>query len=335
MFAAVTALLVGWLIGPAVIRFLRRQGSEQPIREDGPQSHLAKNTTPTMGGLLILLSLLSALLLWGNLQSHYFWLMFLTTATFAGIGGVDDYLKIAKQSSKGISVRLKLSLQTLATAAILLYIMQAGLVGDYYDLLIPFTKDWILPIGVVGFCVIGFLSVVGSSNAVNLTDGLDGLAILPAVIIAGGLGVYAYVTGHTVFADYLGLPHIPGTQELVVFTAAFIGAGLSFLWFNAHPAQIFMGDIGSLTIGALLAVMAIIVRQEIVFVIMAGVFVAEAVSVMMQVASYKMTGKRILRMAPLHHHFELRGWTETQVVVRFWIITILLVLVGLVGLKIR
>ena len=213
--------------------------------------------------------------------------------------------------------------------------MQAGLVGDYYDLLIPFTKDWILPIGVVGFCVIGFLSVVGSSNAVNLTDGLDGLAILPAVIIAGGLGVYAYVTGHTVFADYLGLPHIPGTQELVVFTAAFIGAGLSFLWFNAHPAQIFMGDIGSLTIGALLAVMAIIVRQEIVFVIMAGVFVAEAVSVMMQVASYKMTGKRILRMAPLHHHFELRGWTETQVVVRFWIITILLVLVGLVGLKIR
>ena len=335
VFAALTAFLIGQWLGPWFINKLRQSGKEQTVRDDGPQSHLKKNQTPTMGGLLILVSLFVTVLLWGDLGSAHIWTLLLTTAAFAAIGGLDDYLKIHHGNARGLSARLKISLQSLVAVAALFYLWHAGLIGDDIGLNIPYTKNVVLPLGVVGFFIVGYLTVVGASNGVNLTDGLDGLAILPAVLIGGGLAVYAYAIGNAVFADYLGVAYIAGAHELVIVCAALFGAGLAFLWFNAYPAQVFMGDVGSLAIGALLGMIAVMVRQEIIFMIMSGVFVMETLSVMLQVMSYKTTGKRMFRMAPLHHHFELKNWPENQVVVRFWIVTIILVLIGLAGLKIR
>lgn len=335
VFAALTALLIGWIFGPSFIRWLAAHKREQPIRDDGPATHLHKNQTPTTGGILILISLLPAVLLWADLTSAYTWLLLAVMLCFGYIGWLDDIAKIKQHNSKGLSARQKIIAQSLLAAGVLGFIWHNGLIGDYADIIIPYTKNIVLPLGAVGFFVIGYLAIVGSSNAVNLTDGLDGLAILPSVMIAGGLGVFAYISSNAIFSDHLGLPYLPDSEEVVIFLAAFMGAGLAFLWFNAHPAQIFMGDVGSLAIGAMLATVAILVRQEIVFMIMSGVFVVEALSVMGQVISFKLTGQRIFRMAPLHHHFELKGWNETQVVVRFWIITIVLVLIGLSAIKIR
>ena len=335
LFAAVTAFFIGLWAGPAFIRRQRRREIGQPVRDDGPQSHLQKEGTPTMGGVLIIAAWFSACLLWGNLANPYLWLLLLTTGVFAAIGWVDDRAKLARGSARGLSVRGKLALQSLVALVALLVIWRGGFIGENTAITIPYWKATALSLGGIGFLLVGYLAVVGSSNAVNLTDGLDGLAILPAVMIAGGLGVYAYISSHSIFSGYLDLPYIPGTEELVIFCAALIGAGLAFLWFNAYPAQVFMGDVGSLAVGAALGLVAVLVRQEIIFALMAGVFVAEAVSVIAQVFSYKTTGRRILLMAPLHHHFELYGWKENQVVVRFWIMTFILVLVGLAGLKIR
>lgn len=335
VFAAITSLVIGWVIGPAFIRWLSSRGNDQPIRSDGPSSHHHKSKTPTMGGILILISMLLSLLLWGDLSSLYTWLMVVVMVLFASIGWVDDMAKIKQNNAKGLSARKKLALQSIYTIGILYFIWHNDLIGGYEDIAIPYTKNLMLSLGTAGFFIIGYLAIVGSSNAVNLTDGLDGLAILPSVMVAGGLGVFAYVTSHAIFSDHLGLPYIEGIHEVVIFIAAFIGAGLAFLWFNAHPAQVFMGDVGSLAIGAVLGTIAVLIRQEIIFIIMSGVFVMEALSVIMQVISYKLTGRRIFKMAPIHHHFELKGWNETQVVIRFWIITIVLVLIGLAGLKIR
>ncbi|MCH9704743.1 MAG: phospho-N-acetylmuramoyl-pentapeptide-transferase [Proteobacteria bacterium] len=335
MFAALTAFFIGLYAGPAFIRRLRRKDIGQQVRDDGPQSHLEKSGTPTMGGVLIIAAWFIAALLWADLSNPYLWLVLLTTAAFAGIGWIDDSRKVYQKNTKGLSMRAKLALQSLLALVALTIIWQADLINGATEITIPYWKATALSLGVVGFFVFGYLTLVGASNAVNLTDGLDGLAILPAVMISGGLGVYAYISGHTFFSDYVGVVYIPGIHELVIFCAALIGAGLAFLWFNAYPAEIFMGDVGSLAIGAALGLVAVLVRQEIIFALMSGVFVMEAVSVILQVFSYKTTGRRVLLMAPLHHHFELRGWKENQVVVRFWIITFILVLVGLAGLKIR
>ena len=333
-FAMLTALALGFLLGP---RFIRSRDSRhmQPIREDGPQSHQAKQNTPTMGGGFILLSMSGALLLWGDLQSFYLWVALAALLYFGLVGYCDDRAKIAHGTSRGLSARAKIGLQSAGAAVLLFALLRHPPFRESIDLIVPFAPDLSLPLGVGGFCALGYLAIVGSSNAVNLTDGLDGLAILPAIAVAGGLGVYGYVGGHAAFSTYLGLPHLPGAQEMAIFCAALIGAGLAFLWFNAYPAEVFMGDVGSLAIGAALGIVAVIVRQEIVFIIMSGVFVVEALSVITQVASYKILGRRVFRMAPLHHHFELKGWRENQVVVRFWIVTIILVLVGLSALKIR
>ena len=335
IFAALTALIIGWFIGPAFIRNMRRANRGQPVRDDGPQTHRYKEKTPTMGGLLILASLLLSLLLWGDLTSKHLWVMLLTICGFAAIGYLDDYRKIKRMNAKGISAKTKLLLQSVVAIAALWILWGADLVGGQFDTVVPYVKSTMLPLGVAGFFILGYLAIVGASNAVNLTDGLDGLAILPVVMIAGGLGVYAYASGHAFFSDYLAITHIRGVHELVIVCAALIGSGLAFLWFNAHPAQVFMGDVGSLAVGAALGLAAVMVRQEIIFVIMGGVFVMEAVSVILQVGLFKTTGKRVFLMAPLHHHFELKGWRENQVVVRFWIITIVLVMIGLAGLKIR
>ena len=304
VFAALTAFLIGLLAGPAFIRRLQRREIGQPVRDDGPETHLHKTGTPTMGGVLVLAAWFSAALLWGDLTSPHLWTVLLITAAFAMIGWVDDRSKLAHNNAKGISARAKLGLQSVAAIAGLLVILQADLIAGQTSITIPYWKATALALGGIGFVVLGYFAVVGASNAVNLTDGLDGLAILPAVMIAGGLGVYAYASGHAVFSDYLGLHYLPGTHELVIFCAALIGAGLAFLWFNAYPAEVFMGDVGSLAIGAALGAVAVLVRQELIFALMSGIFVLEAVSVMVQVFSYKTTGRRVLRMAPIHHHFE-------------------------------
>lgn len=335
IFAALTAFIIGNFLAPHFIKKMKSLGGAQPIRDDGPQSHLEKPPTPTMGGLFLLTALLLSALLWCDWRSPYLWTMVFVTIAFAAIGGIDDYLKVVKKDSKGISVRVKLLAQCVAAGVVLVLLWQFDLTNGHYAMIVPYIKDTALMFGVGGFFVIGFLAIVGASNAVNLTDGLDGLAILISVLVAGGLSVYTYVTGHAIFAPYLNLPYIPGTHEVGIFCAALVGAGLSFLWYNAHPAEVFMGDVGALAIGAILATVAVIVRQEIVFIIMSGVFVVEALSVMLQVGVFKITGNRVLRMAPIHHHFELKGWNENHVVVRFWIITLVLVLIGLAGIKIR
>ncbi|MGI9306632.1 MAG: phospho-N-acetylmuramoyl-pentapeptide-transferase [Gammaproteobacteria bacterium] len=335
VLAALTAFLAGVFFGPAFIRRARKAGA-QPVRDDGPQTHIAKRDTPTLGGLLMIACVFASCFLWGDWSGKYLILVSGALAVFGGIGFLDDRLKLRRGSAKGLSARAKFLLQSAAAAAALFAAVQSGVTAGHESAAIPYTKDWALPLGAGGMLALGYLAIVGSSNAVNLTDGLDGLVIVPAVMVAAGLAVYAYASGHAVFADYLGVPHLPGAHELTVFCAALGGAGLAFLWFNAHPAEIFMGDVGALGIGAALGFIAFLVRQELIYVLMCGVFVMEALSVIMQVAYFKATGgRRIFRMTPLHHHFELKGWRENQVVVRFWIIALMFVLVSLAGLKVR
>jgi phospho-N-acetylmuramoyl-pentapeptide-transferase len=335
VMAVLTALVISFVIGPWMIDRLKIMKFGQAVRDDGPQSHLVKAGTPTMGGALILTAVAIATLLWMDLGNKYVWVALLTTLGFGIIGWVDDYKKIVHKNPKGLIARWKYLWQSVFGLGAAIYIATSTSLPAQTELIVPFFKHVAIPLGVVGFVVLTYFVIVGSSNAVNLTDGLDGLAILPTVMVASALGVFAYVAGHAVFAKYLGVPHIPGAGELVVFCAAIAGAGLAFLWFNAYPAEVFMGDVGALALGAALGVVAVIVRQEIVLFIMGGVFVVETLSVIIQVASFKTTGKRVFRMAPLHHHYELKGWKETQVVVRFWIITMMLVLIGLSTLKLR
>jgi len=356
--AALTALAISFVLGPAMIRKLASYRIGQAVRDDGPQSHLVKAGTPTMGGALVLVSIGVTTLLWGDLSNRFIWCVLVVTIGFGVIGWTDDYRKVVHRNPKGLSARAKFFWQSVIGVAAAVYLafavpaasnaqavelfwqwIASGFSMDLPPkaaLIVPFFKHVAYPLGVFGFITLTYFVIVGTSNAVNLTDGLDGLAIMPAVMVGGALGIFAYVTGHSVFSKYLLFPYIPGAGELTVFCAALAGAGLGFLWFNAYPAEVFMGDVGALALGAALGTVAVIVRQEIVLFIMGGVFVAETVSVMAQVLYFKATGgKRILRMAPLHHHYELSGWKETQVVVRFWIITIMLVLFGLSTLKLR
>jgi phospho-N-acetylmuramoyl-pentapeptide-transferase len=335
VMAVLTALLISFVVGPWMIDRLKIMKFGQAVRDDGPQSHLVKAGTPTMGGALILTAVAVSTFLWMDLTNKYVWVALLTTLGFGIIGWVDDYKKIVHRNPKGLIARWKYFWQSVFGLGAAIYIATSTDLPAQTELIVPFFKNVVIPLGVVGFVVLTYFVIVGSSNAVNLTDGLDGLAILPTVMVASALGIFAYVAGHAVFAKYLGVPHIPGAGELVVFCAAIAGAGLAFLWFNAYPAEVFMGDVGALALGAALGVVAVIVRQEVVLFIMGGVFVVETLSVIIQVASFKTTGKRVFRMAPLHHHYELKGWKETQVVVRFWIITMMLVLIGLSTLKLR
>ena len=334
IFAVLTALLISFMVGPAMIRRLSSYKIGQTVRDDGPQSHLSKSGTPTMGGALILVAVAVATLLWADLGNRYVWIVLLTTLAFGGVGMWDDYRKLVLRDSKGLAARWKYLWQSVFGAAAAVALYSSATLPAETQLLLPFFKDLIFDLGPL-FMLLTYLVIVGSSNAVNLTDGLDGLAILPTVLVAGALGVFAYATGHVQIAGYLLIPHLPGVGELTVLSGALVGAGLGFLWFNAYPAQVFMGDVGALALGAALGTLAVAVRQEITLFIMGGVFVVETVSVMLQVASFKLTGRRIFRMAPLHHHFELKGWPEPRVIVRFWIITVILVLVGLASLKIR
>ena len=334
ILAALTALMLCLWLGPWVIRRLVEGQIGQAVRDDGPQSHLSKAGTPTMGGAMILLAIAISTLLWGDLTNYYVWIVLLVTLGFGAIGWVDDYRKVVEKNPRGLPARWKYFWQSVVGlgAAIILY--ATATTPAETSLLIPLFKDVALSLGLF-YIVLSYFVIVGSSNAVNLTDGLDGLAIMPTVLVAMGLSVFAYASGNAVFANYLHIPFIHGTGELAVFCATIAGAGLGFLWFNTYPAQVFMGDVGSLALGAALGIVAVVIRQEIVLFIMGGIFVAETVSVILQVASFKLTGRRIFRMAPLHHHFELKGWPEPRVIVRFWIITIILVLIGLATLKIR
>ncbi len=334
ILGTITALILSLVIGPTMIRRLSSYKIGQHIRDDGPQSHLSKAGTPTMGGALILVSIAISTLLWADLSSEKIWVVLGVTLSFGMIGGVDDYKKLVYGNSKGLSARAKYFWQTVFGLSAALFIYSNAKTPVETTLIFPFLKDVLLPLG-AGFVVLTYLVIVGSSNAVNLTDGLDGLAIMPTVMVAGALGAFAYLTGHANFSGYLGIPYVAGSGELAIFCGALVGAGLGFLWFNTYPAMVFMGDVGALALGAALGVIAVYVRQELVLVIMGGVFVMETVSVILQVGSYKLTGKRIFRMAPIHHHFELKGWPEPRVIVRFWIITVVLVLVGLASLKIR
>lgn len=334
IMAAISAMIFALWMGPGLIRYLTRIKMGQSVRDDGPSTHLVKSGTPTMGGTMILLSVTFSVLLWGNLANHYLWLVLLTTLAFGAIGFVDDYLKVVKRNPKGIRARTKYFWQSVFALMVAVYLYTHAQIPAQTELLIPFMKATYIPIG-LGFIVLVYFVIVGTSNAVNLTDGLDGLAIMPTVLISTALGVFAYVTGHAIFADYLDIPFVPGVGEVAIFAGALAGAGLGFLWFNTYPAQVFMGDVGSLALGAALGLMAVLVRQELVLVVMGGVFVMETLSVILQVTSYRLTGRRIFRMAPIHHHFELQGWAEPKVIVRFWIITLILVLIGLASLKIR
>lgn len=334
ILAALTALLFSLWSGPYMIKWLKDNQLGQQIRKLGPESHYGKSGTPTMGGILILVSIIVATLLWADLSNRFVWVVLLVTAGFGLIGYVDDALKIKKKNSDGLSARMKYGLQSLIGLTTVIYLYATATLPQETSLMFPFFKEWIIPMG--GFYILlGYFVIVGTSNSVNLTDGLDGLAILPTVLVGGALAIFAYIAGHFEFANYLAVPFIPGAGELTIFCSALVGGGLGFLWFNAYPAQVFMGDVGALALGAALGVVAIIVRQEIVLFIMGGVFVMETLSVILQVGCYKLTGKRIFRMAPLHHHFELVGWPEPKIIVRFWILTVILVLVGLATLKLR
>jgi len=334
VLAILTALLIALLLGPSMIRRLQRLQVGQQVRDDGPQSHLSKAGTPTMGGALILAAIAITTLLLADLSSRHVWVVLIVTLLFGAIGWIDDYLKLVKRQSEGLRARDKFLLQILAGGGAATYLWWSAVLPFETQLLIPFFKDLLLPLG-WGFILLSFVVIVGTSNAVNLTDGLDGLAIMPTVLVAGGLAVFAYATGHANFAAYLDIPYLPGVGEMVVICGAIVGAGLGFLWFNTYPAQVFMGDVGALGLGAALGTIAVVVRQELVLIVMGGVFVMETISVILQVASFKLTGRRIFRMAPLHHHYELKGWPEPRVIVRFWIVTVVLVLVGLATLKIR
>ena len=334
IMAALTALVLSFVFGPKMIRAFTEKQIGQQVRSDGPQSHLSKKGTPTMGGTLILVAISVSTLLWADLNNRYVWIVLATTLAFGLIGFWDDYLKLVVGNSRGLIARYKYFWQTVAGLGCALALYLTAKVPAETALYVPVFKQIVIPLG-IGYVALTYLVVVGASNAVNLTDGLDGLAIMPAAMVAGALGIFAWASGNVVFANYLGIPHIPGSGEMLVFCATMVGAGLGFLWFNAYPAQVFMGDIGALALGAALGVVAVIVRQEIVLFIMGGVFVMETVSVMLQVGSFKLRGKRIFKMAPIHHHFELKGWAEPKVIVRFWIITFILVLVGLATLKVR
>jgi phospho-N-acetylmuramoyl-pentapeptide-transferase len=357
VLACMTALCISFVIGPRMIAWLTRMKIGQSVRDDGPRSHLTKAGTPTMGGALILVAILVTVLLWGDLENRFVWVVLLVTSGFGAVGWVDDYRKVVFRNPKGLTARQKLGWQAIIGIVAAVYLAFAVSTPDNIqfakrfggwitsgfsqslspraDLIVPFFKTISYPLGAFGFIALTWCVIVGTSNAVNLTDGLDGLAIMPTVMVGAALGVFAYVTGNAVFARYLQFPYIPGAGELAVICGAIAGAGLGFLWFNAYPAEVFMGDVGALGLGAALGTIAVIVRQEIVLLIMGGVFVVETLSVMVQVASFKLTGRRVFRMAPIHHHYELKGWKENQVVVRFWIITMLLVLFGLSTLKLR
>ena len=335
VMAALTALILSLVLGPWTIRKLTALKVGQAVRTDGPQTHLVKNGTPTMGGALILTTITLSTLLWSNLHNPYIWILLIVMLATGALGFYDDWRKVVYKDPNGVSARFKMIWQSVVAigAGIMLFYLASNTANNI--LILPFIKQVALPLGVMGFLILSYLTIVGTSNAVNLTDGLDGLAAFPVVLVASGLAIFAYVTGHAQFAEYLQLPYVKGANEVVIFCAAMCGACLGFLWFNAYPAQVFMGDVGALALGAALGTVAVILRQEFVLVIMGGLFVVEALSVMLQVGWYKKTKKRIFLMAPIHHHYEQKGWKETQVVVRFWIITIVLVLVGLSSLKIR
>ena len=335
ILAALTALALSLWLGPAVIRRLAQYKGGQPIRQDGPQTHFSKAGTPTMGGALILITVLASVLLWGDLRNKYVWVVMAVMVAFGAIGWYDDWIKIVHRDPNGLKSRWKYLLQSVFGLAVGLYLYLYADVPAATTFYVPLFKSIALPLAGISFVAIAYFWIVGFSNAVNLTDGLDGLAIMPTVLVACGLGVFAYASGNAVFSSYLQIPQVPGAGELVIICAAIAGAGLGFLWFNTYPAMVFMGDIGALALGAVLGTMAVIVRQELVLVIMGGIFVIETLSVMIQVASFKLTGRRVFRMAPIHHHFELKGWPEPRVIVRFWIISVILVLVGLATLKVR
>ena len=334
VLGVLTALVISLLVGPRMIRRLSRHQIGQTVRDDGPQTHLSKAGTPTMGGALILVAIAATTLLWADLGNRRVWVALVVTVLFGAVGWADDYIKLVARNPRGLPARWKYFWQSVIglAAAVFLYVTAA--VPADTALIVPLFKNIVVDLG-WWFIPLTYLVVVGSSNAVNLTDGLDGLAIMPTVLVAGALGIFAYVMGNAQFTQYLGFPLVPGAGELVVLCGAIVGAGLGFLWFNTYPAQVFMGDVGALALGAALGIIAVLVRQELVLVVMGGVFVMETLSVILQVASFKLTGRRIFRMAPLHHHFELAGWPEPRVIVRFWIVTVILVLAGLATLKVR
>jgi len=334
ILGVITALGIALIVGPTMIRHLSFKQIGQVIRDDGPESHLSKAGTPTMGGALILVAIAVSTLLWADLSNKYVWIVLLVTLAFGVIGFVDDYIKLVRQDTNGLISRYKYFWQSVVGAGAAIVLFQTAVLPAETQLIVPFFKDIIIPLG-AWYMLLTYLVIVGTSNAVNLTDGLDGLAIMPTVMVAGALGLFSYLTGHYEFARYLSIPYIPGVGELTVFCAAMVGAGLGFLWFNTYPAQVFMGDIGALALGAALGTVAVLVRQELVLLIMGGVFVVETLSVVLQVGSYKLRGKRVFLMAPIHHHYELKGWPEPRIIVRAWIITVFLVLVGLASLKIR
>ena len=334
ILSTLTALLIAILIGPKMIRYLQRMQIGQTVRDDGPQSHLSKSGTPTMGGLLILAALVVSGLLWADLTNRYVLVTLTVVVAYGIIGFVDDYRKVIRKDSKGLIARWKYFWQSVVALGVAFYLYSSATISAETSLLVPFFKEVFPQLGAF-FIIITYFAIVGTSNAVNLTDGLDGLAIVPTILVAGAFAIFAYVTGNANFAEYLNIPHIPLTSELVIVCTAMVGAGLGFLWFNTYPAQVFMGDVGSLALGGTLGVLAVLVRQELVLIIMGGVFVMETLSVILQVGSYKLRGQRIFRMAPIHHHYELKGWPEPRVIVRFWIISIILVLVGLATLKLR
>ena len=334
ILGALTSLTISFIIGPVMIRKLSRNKIGQSIRELGPQSHYEKAGTPTMGGTLILVAITFSTLLWADLANRYIWVILLVTLGYGVIGFIDDYKKVIKGNSDGLSAKAKYLGQSVIGLIAAVFLYKTAILPAETQLIVPFFKDFMLDLGWM-YVVLTYFVIVGTSNAVNLTDGLDGLAVMPTVMVTTGLGIFAYLSGHVTFSEYLAIPYLPNAGELIVFCAALVGAGLGFLWFNAYPAMVFMGDVGALALGAALGVLAVLVRQEIVLMIMGGVFVMETVSVIIQVASFKMTGKRVFRMAPIHHHFELKGWPEPRVIVRFWIITVILVLIGLATLKLR
>ena len=334
ILGVLTALVIALVVGPTMIRYLSSYNIGQTVRGDGPESHFSKAGTPTMGGALILVAIVVSTLLWSDLSSRFVWVVLFVTIGFGAIGWIDDYKKIVYGNSKGLSAKSKYFWQSVIGLTTALALFHTAKFPIETQLIVPFVKDLVFDLGWM-YVVLTYFVIVGSSNAVNLTDGLDGLAILPTVLVGGALGVFAYLTGNFNFSTYLGIPYVPGVGEMVIFCGAIVGAGLGFLWFNTYPAQVFMGDVGALSLGAALGAIAVIVRQELVLFIMGGIFVVETISVVLQVASFKLTGRRIFRMAPLHHHYELKGWPEPRIIVRFWIITVVLVLIGLASLKIR
>ena len=334
ILATLTSLLFSLVLGPRFINKMKDIQVGQVVREEGPKTHLSKQGTPTMGGTLILSSIILSIILWGDLENRYLWVAFLTTISFGVLGWIDDRLKIKYKSSDGLSASSKVLWQSIIAIVACSFLFYSHENVREVSLIVPFFKDISIPLG-IGFIFLSYFVVLGTSNAVNLTDGLDGLAILPCVMVAAGLGIIGYLAGNFIYADFLNIPYLPGTGEMIVFCGALVGSGIGFLWFNTYPAQVFMGDVGSLSLGAALGIVTVIIRHEYVLLVMGGLFVVEALSVIVQVSSYKLTGKRVFQMAPLHHHYELKGWPEPRVIVRFWIITFMLVLLGLALLRLR